>query len=502
MKRQISDAEKILARNQQIENDGSLRCFISGEVIGTDDEIEYDHILPFAQQGDTNLSNIRIVLKSYNRRKSDQSLYEVRDNLKLERLFNEQRNNIKLQDIFKLKDIETKSFHAEFNNNYIQLDDGIEKRKFDLLEDNILGVKYFYGRIPIKWLENDDQEGLQPRVIDYKRLIALRDHLKGHPQLAPSIARVINNKLKLFDGQHKLAAQVLNGNMEVDIKAYISPIDAVKTKKLFDDLMITNLDAHSKHKQIPFYTSTLLDRLSVIYKEMLDEFTAVKPVETHSEANFINYLVSDKKQSRGSAKEMLKSTIQVTALDLSAIKDFTAVASKDASFPLSIDLLKKAVFSNTLYLEPSTANFKSIGDFRDTEMENFKDLSALIVKHGCLNDWAANTRGKSLTNLELKSRRIWHKGSVLTWAPYLRSVLGYGCDFVTAEDREKLLYRRILDDNQKSRIETCLKRLFNHPMWDEPEGEIDTLLVSSQRQQELFDRKGLSERFVLLGTNQ
>ena len=125
-------------------------------------------------------------------------------------------------------------------------------KKFSLLFDNILNVQYFYGRIPIKWLENDDQEGLQPRVIDYKRLISLRDHLKDHPQLAPSIARLIDNRIKLFDGQHKLAGQVLNNTLEVDIKAYISPTEADKAKKLFDDLMITNLDAHSKHKQIPF----------------------------------------------------------------------------------------------------------------------------------------------------------------------------------------------------------------------------------------------------------
>lgn len=138
-------------------------------------------------------------------------------------------------------------------------------------------------------------------MIDYKRLIALRNHLKDHPQLAPSIARLIDHKFKLFDGQHKLAGQILNNIMEVDIKVYISPNDSVKSKKLFDDLMITNLEAHSKHKQIPFYTSTLLDRLSVIYKEMLDEFTEKKSVGQHSEDNFIKFLVAEKQQSKTNA---------------------------------------------------------------------------------------------------------------------------------------------------------------------------------------------------------
>lgn len=501
MKRQLSEVEKQVVRKQQLNKDGSLRCFISGEVIGDSDVIEFDHILAYAKEGETDLSNIRIVKKEYNRRKSDQSLYEVRDNLKLEWLFNEKKNNIKLQDILELKEISSKSFHFTIENRKLTVDDGIDKRNFDLLFDDILKVDYFYGRLPVKWLENDDQEGLQPRVIDYKRLISLRNHLKDHPQLAPSIARLINGKFKLFDGQHKLAGQILNNALEVDIKSYISLDDDVKAKKLFDDLMITNLEAHSKHKQIPFYTSTLLDRLSVIYREMLEEFTSTKSADKHSEDNFINFLVSEKQNNRAEAKQMLRSVIITNAVELTRFKDFTAIASRDSNFPLSIDLLTKTVFPNALYLEPSTATFKSIADFRDIELDNFKELAALLVEYGCLNDWIANPRGKELTNIQIKARRIWHKGSVLTWAPYLKSILGSSLNFITSNDREKLLYRPLMDSNQKDRISVSLQRLFNHPLWDEPDGEIDSLLVSARKQDELFNRKGLSEMYVLTGTN-
>ena len=63
----------------------------------------------------------------------------------------------------------------------------------------------------------------------------------------------MNNRLKLFDGQHKLAAQVLNNQADVDVKIYVSPDNSLAAKKLFDDLMITNLEAHSKLKQIQFH---------------------------------------------------------------------------------------------------------------------------------------------------------------------------------------------------------------------------------------------------------
>lgn len=499
MSRQLSETEKGVVRNQQITADGVLKCFISGEIITDQDEIEYDHIHPYAKDGETSTANIRIVLKKYNRRKSDQSLYDVRDNMRLERLFIEKKNDIRLQDILKLKDVAHKNTHATSKNNVVCINDGQAEKEFPFFFDDILRVEYFYGRIPVTWLENDDQEGLQPRVIDYKRLISIRDHLKNHPQLAPSIGRLVGNKIKLFDGQHKLAAQVLNNQLEVDVKVYISPVSFEDSKKLFDALMITNLDAHSKLKQVPFYTSTLLDRLSVIYKDLLEEFVSGKPSDSHTEERFIHFLATEKQYSKPEAKSMLRGAIKTSALDSSALSQYVAEASKDASYPITIDLLDKTIFPSTLYLEPSEARFTSVADYRNAESHNFKAFSHVLVQESQLEKWVPYVKGKSLTSEQLKARRIWHKGSVLTWTPYIESILYFALQFMTKQDREKLLYRPEISSTQLEIIKICLNRLFSHPMWDEPEGEIDTLLVSAKRQSELFERKGLTERYVVNG---
>ena len=499
MKRQITDSEKLAVRRYQLEPDGSLRCFISGEIISEKDDVEYDHVLPFSKEGETAVSNIRIVLKKYNRQKSNQSLYDVRDNVRLERLFESKKNNIKLQDILELKEVSRTIIFSNHQSTQITIDDGIRKLSFPLLKDAILNIDYFYGRVPISWLENDDQEGLQPRVIDFKRLIGIRDHLKIHPQLAPSIARLLGNRLKLFDGQHKLAAQVLNNTTEADVKVYVSPQEPGEAKKLFDALMITNLEAHSKLKQVPFYTSTLLDRLSVIYKEFLEEFIATKAPESHTEENFVNFLAVQKPYSKTAAKDMLRSEIKHAALEGSPLQPFVAVASKDASYPVTIDLLEKTLFPATLYLEPSHAKFTSESDYRNSETQNFFEVSSIIVREAKLSNWVPNIKGRPLTNEQLKARRIWHKGSVLTWAPYLKSILYFALHTMTNEEREKILYRDPITERQKQIIATCLNRLFNHPLWDEPEGEVDSLLVSARKQDELFQRKGLTEKLVIYG---
>lgn len=499
MKRQLTDAEKRTVVEQQRDRDGSLRCFISGEVISPQCEVEYDHIHPFSKDGDTGTSNIRIVLKKYHERKATESLYDVRDNLRLERLFQSKKNNIKLQDIFELKDVDRKITHNTIAHSFISIDDGTVRLTFALLEDAILNVRYFYGRVPIAWLENDDQEGLQPRVIDYKRLINIRNHLKIRPQLAPSIARLIGNRLKLFDGQHKLAAQVLNNVAEVDVKVYVSPDDITASKRLFDDLMTTNLEAHSKLKQVPFYTSTLLDRLSVIFRDLLEEFISTRPPENHTEEHFIRFLATAKQYSKKAAKDMLRGAIKTSALAGSELEQFVAEASKDASYPITIDLLEKTIFPATLFLEPSTAKFTSAQDHRSSESQNFGEISRIIVQQSCLTNWSQNIKGKQLTSEQLKARRIWHKGSVLTWAPYLKSILNFSLHAITSEDRERILFREPITDHQKGLVTICLNRLFTHPLWDEPEGEVDSLLVSARKQDDLFERKGLTEKYVIYG---
>ncbi len=91
------------------------------------------------------------------------------------------------------------------------------------------------------------------------------------------------------------------------------------------------------------------------------------------------------------------------------------------------------------------------------------------------------------------------KGAVLTWAPYLRSILYFALQAMTSDERDRLLYREPISDHQWLIVQKCLHRLFSHPLWDEPEGEVDSLLVSSRKQDDYFSKKGLTEKYVIYG---
>ncbi len=498
--RQITESEKEIVKKNQISSDGNLMCFISGEIISPSDDIEYDHVHAFSYDGPSDIANIKVVLKHYNRRKKDQTLIDVRNQLMLEKLYFKNNNNIKLQDILSLKSITNVNVAFQEYPEKIAINDSSESRTFQLYIDPVLEISYFYGRIPIKWIQNDDQEGLQPRVIDMQRLLTLSGHLKNHPQLAPAIARLMDNKIRLFDGQHKTAAQVFNDVKEIDCKIYLSPDDEDKKKKLFDSLMITNLDAHSKLKQMPFYASTLIERFSVIYKELWEEFTDKVPSSSHDEKHFYEHLFKSEKFSKTQSTEILRAAITESSLNNSSVSKFISEASKDQNFPLSQELLKKSIFPHCLYLAPSDALFDSPLDYRNIEGTNFRKLSELFVKCGYLNDWAVKRSGTILTTEQIRARRIWHKGSTLTWGPYLQDIIINACNLQTNEERGKLLYRTLLTEDELNRIECSLKRLFDHTLWLSPDPEIDKLLVSAQKQEELFKKNSLTVKYVLTGT--
>lgn len=497
----LSQTQKELILKSQTSKDGSIRCFISGHVLSPEtDDIEYDHITPISKGGADEVENIRATLKEFNRRKSDQTLHQARENYELEKLFNEKRK-VRLQDIFEYKKLTKKSFHHELNDKSIKLYDGEISIEFPLFYDDILEVQYFYGSIPLTWIENDDEEGLQPRSIIYKKLLKMRDHLISKPQLAPSIARLKNGKILQFDGQHKNSGCILNDRERIDIKVFISPVNENLSKKLFDELMRTNLEAHSELAQESFFTSTLFDRLSVIYKEHMEEYFSTPQAVPHSESDFVNFLVTRKNEDRKGAREMIRSTIISKVIKSSDFKDFTSEASKDLKYPLSVDVFKKYILPNLIYLEPSTIPLQSDKDYRDEEIENFQKVAKIIIEKGRLNDWV-NTNKNEITELQRKVKRFWYRGSVITWSPYLKSILYTSLNLSTSEQRDKLLYRPIIQDYQLKSIEICLERLFNHPMWDEPKGsDVDTFLTNSKSQKEFFEKKGLTELYVLTGKN-
>ena len=496
-KRQISEEEKGQVIEMQKGSDGSLRCYISGDILNIEnDEVEYDHIVAFANDGPSDINNVRVFRKKFNREKGKMSLLEYKEYYNLKRLYESKQNKVKLQDIFAFKTIVNNSLNTTVQNGKIGLTDGSSNsRNYELLHDQKLDVDYFYGQLPVQWIQNDDQQGLQPRVIDFKRLFQIKKHLETYPQLAPSIARLMNNQIKLFDGQHKLAAQVLNNSTVVDVKVYLTPSDDVQAKTVYEMLLKTNLEAHSKLAQVSFYTNTLFQKWNEMYAIKWEEYVEQNPGEVHSELSFFNYLT--RIEAKPDAKKMFEATIIKNVHDESSLKRYTAESNKDANLPLSQDLLQKTIFKHTLYLTPSATDVDSENDFRDSEKENFQILSELLEEEGFLKEWIPN---KNETDpIKLKARRIWTKAAVLTWAPYMNTMINAIFQLFDPSQQSKNLYRQKMTDSQKDQFRIFLKRLFNHPFWLQNDPTIDKALAAASSLKDIFEKQGLTTTYIING---
>src|SRR5206468_1342748 len=129
--------------------------------------------------------------------------------------------------------------------------DGVP-RVFPLQSCPATGLRYFYAVLPTTCISND--KDLQPRPLETVRLWELYRHLLLNTQLAPAVCRLAGSQIMLFDGQHKSAAQIWAGRTQVDCKVYLEP-DVRRLKE-------TNLVAHDKLRQMPFYSSTLIAKYS------------------------------------------------------------------------------------------------------------------------------------------------------------------------------------------------------------------------------------------------
>ena len=136
------------------------------------------------------------------------------------------------------------------------------KQTLPLLTCPATGERYFFASVPALFVRNDTE--LQPRPLEVDRLWALYRHLQTHTQLAPAVCRLVGKDVLLFDGQHKAAAQVWAGRTALDCKVYIDP----EVRRLKE----TNLSAHDKLRQMPFYTSTLLEKYASMATEDWEAF--------------------------------------------------------------------------------------------------------------------------------------------------------------------------------------------------------------------------------------
>jgi HNH endonuclease/ParB-like nuclease domain len=480
--RQISDAEKAAVLERQ-----GMRCFIDDHPIESEDEVEFDHIHAFSEGGATTTDNIAVVCKRHNREKRNLSLSEYRDRLSLRRFFEGARKQ-RLDDLLAERLGHSGfghelTFEADGDEATLYLDSG--KVTAPLMKCPATSETYFFASVPVELIKNDIE--LQPRALEPERLWELYRHLLRHTQLQPAVCRLVGRSLLLFDGQHKAAAQVWAGRKAIDCKVYLDP-DVRRLKE-------TNLSAHDKLRQMPFYTSTLLEKYAVMASEDWEEFLMTAGAKT--EAAFVEFMRTKSNLSRAEAVKRVRSMIYRDILEHpdNELRDYIAEENRTRENPLTMSRLERTFFAEFIAPPPLNDEFESESYHRDEERDNFVRLVNLIVGQALAEKWAPERKDAA----HLRAARIFSAGALRAWVPFLRDALAPAFQIFEQEDRKRILYRNLGDDDFDN-ARRFIERLFSHKVWDDPNPELNDLRYdNAERAKEMLRRWGLTPGWILGG---
>jgi hypothetical protein len=240
LKRQLSEEEKeiILQRFGR-------QCYANGHAIHDGEQVQYDHIHAHGLGGDSELNNIAPMCGHHNKQKGQLPLGDFRIKLQLDEFFasgDKQTLRHLLNFLAARKRIDKFGLPivASTEGDTIKLDTQSGVLTHTLYKCPTTGWHYFYATLDVSLLDSDDEAddsvGLQPRYLIKDKVFSLYRHFQGHPVLQPSIGRITGSQIRLFDGQHKIAALLMNNRREFECKVYIDP-----NLRLLND---TNIAAH------------------------------------------------------------------------------------------------------------------------------------------------------------------------------------------------------------------------------------------------------------------
>lgn len=481
-KRQLTDREKaeVLARQGMI-------CFIDGHPLDEDGGIEFDHIYPHSEGGRSTIDNIGAVCKRHNRDKRNLTLMEYRDRHEMRRFFagSEKR---RLDDVLAAK-LGEKGYARPLE---IELRDREAVLYFDsgpvttpLAVCPSTKERYFFAVVPTEYLRNDTE--LQPRALEEKRVWELYQHLVRHTQLAPAVCRLVGKELLLFDGQHKAVAQVWAGRRALDCKVYVEP----EVRKLKE----TNLAAHDKLRQMPFFTSTLIEKFAAMAAEDWQSF--LESNYPKNERAFVDYLRSAKQLSRGDALKRIRSMIFQDIIEHpdNRFREYIQEENRGRTNPVTISRVQKTLFKQFITDPPLDDEFEGPSHYREEERDNVVWLLNCIVDHALEGRWAPERDDAA----HKKAARIFSAGAMQAWVPFLADAVAAGLRLIDQQDRQRILYREISDED-RALIESLVVRLFSHKIWEDPDPTLQDLRYdNAERAKDILRDKGLSAMWILGG---
>ncbi len=464
------------------------RCFICDEPIDLvlhDGQLDIDHIIPRSENGPDEENNFALTHATCNRQKGASDLRVARRIVEFEKLQKTameqgERRGANLGHILekysgakaKLK-LKKCSGTVEFVLSAIGKND---IQRVPLHKDTLSGMDYFFTLLPLEYLHHDDR--INPRSIGSNIRGLIEEFLQKRPQLHVALGWWApeedgSGPIKIFDGQHKAAAQILLGVRELPVRVFVQPDT--------NALLVANTNAGSSLRQVAFDSAVMRHLGSSLYMERARQYQEMNGLAPN------NYAFSEKDLVaffRGEHREMQRYIIDsvrdsITHNKDNALMEFVEWAGKTADRPLAYATIERAFFSEFIYMKaletPIDEGMERGENPRVLERQQMVRLMSLFAEIFFVGKWDPEIggrkleykvqKGEKIPDHHLRAWRIAREEIIANVLGWVRLVIeNYNAFTGRFIDKERL-FQYVLPEELWQRIAAFLTNLSSLPCW-------------------------------------
>ncbi len=452
----------------QVMEHWQYKCYICHGDIIDGEEAEFVHIRPLDEEGTFHLDNYAPLHDYCFLKAGEKELDYARDETRIEKSFSP-----KFENMFSSKQPET-PIHIDREKMTASVDQEVVR----LFRCPNTEIYYFYHQIPAIYLEEDPQ--MPKRTISRPRIVSLAGHLKDHVQFYPVVCRYERGRLFLISGHHRTAAQCLgNENLRVDCKILIGP--DVET------VLQTRQAVYGKLRAREEKGNPLSLWLKEEYEDELCAWQEMNPDETLTETAFFEEALF---MSKTQSQKVLESFFLDWAVKHTHIKDF--FSREKSGRPLTQAGILTLIRS-LLTVSPLASPWEGAYSCRGEEMENFKFTVDSLVDHALTERWMPE-HPSSPKHVTAKTQ--FSDTGAIIWSDLLASAMGI---LLYRKPEDGICYGKIFSRREKGQITQLVKKLFDHPFWQDT--EVDKAVRSDDQEsiKTHLKRWGLNHLYLLRG---
>jgi len=458
-------------------------CYICQEVIDPSlHDTNIDHIIPLANKGKDTDDNFAVAHESCNKTKQDADLNIARILCRLKNIQNKiletENRTARLSDILSnyngsLYPFKYKIINDKVQYSFPELGD-VKVYESEIFEDKLSGERTVFINIPIEYLHHDSL--INPRGINNSISLLVKEFYKGNPQLHISLARITDDKISVFDGQHKAVAQILLGNRKLLLRLFLNPN--------VDRLTETNTNAGSSLRQIAFDKSIMRQLNNTLYYERIKRYQndhgLAEDNFDFSEQQLVEYFKGENVNIKKYIIDSIKHNI--TYSPDNKLKDFIDFGGKAKELPLSYSAFEKTFLS--IFIDSKLILKTNIGEKtdggnnpRELEINQLIKLLNIIAEQIYIGKFnpeigvnrieqrIIDKKDTEIKDEHLIAYRISKEEIIYNWLLYLENVIVNYFSNTGKKFEKNKMFQTVFDEQLWKNIEIFINNLIKLPLW-------------------------------------